>query len=78
MQYLTIRADEVQPGDTWLCNSDDSVRVSAVLLEDDEAFAHHGQGIAVARISGRIIKGWGRGTQGTWTKLASEGVEVMR
>lgn len=76
-EYLSIRADEVQRGDIWLCNSEDRVSVSAVELTTDEAFAHHGE-ITVSRITGTIIKGWGVGTSGTWVKLASQCVEVMR
>lgn len=78
MGYLALRADEIQPGDTWLCNSDERVLVTGVELATDEAFAHHGMGIDIVRISGRIVKGWGRGTESTWTKLASEGIEVTR
>jgi hypothetical protein len=78
MNYLDLRADELRPGDLWLCNSDDRVRVIAIELTTDEAFAHHGMGTDVARITGRIVQGWGVGTDGTWTKLASAGVEVLR
>jgi hypothetical protein len=77
MSYLELRADEVQAGDLWLCNSDERVRVISVELTTDEAFAHHGE-ITVARIHGRIVKGWERGTIGTWTKLASSCIEVER
>jgi hypothetical protein len=76
-EYLSIRADEVQPGDTWLWGEGQRIRVTAVELATDEAFAHHGE-ITVAKITGRILEGQDRGVSGTWTKLASACCEVTR